>query len=102
FTFDGPVDPGLANWAREYLNERLEGVHLGSAQLRRELDDPSLNVAERSFVEGLRPAFIDVLDAEQRLFVADAAGLLDEVPAEQLIVYRRVLASLEPRAQLLD
>ena len=102
FTFDGPVDPGLANWAREYLNERLEGMHLGSAQLRRELEDPSLNVAERSFIRGLRPAFIDVLDAEQRLFVGDAAGLLDEVPTEELIVYRRVLTSLERRAELLE
>jgi heat-inducible transcriptional repressor len=102
FAFDGPVDPGLANWAREYLNDRLEGVHLGSAQLRRELDDPSLNMSERSFIKGLRPAFIDVLDAEQRLFVGDAAGLLDEVPNEELIVYRRVLASLERRAELLE
>jgi heat-inducible transcriptional repressor len=102
FAFDGPVDPGLANWAREYLNDRLEGVHLGSAQLRRALDDPSLNVSERTFVKGLRPAFVDVLDAEQRLFVGDAAGLLDEVPDEELIVYRRVLASLERRAELLE
>jgi heat-inducible transcriptional repressor len=102
FAFDGPVDPGLANWAREYLNDRLEGVHLGSAQLRRALDDPSLNLSERTFVKGLRPAFVDVLDAEQRLFVGDAAGLLDEVPDEELIVYRRVLASLERRAELLE
>jgi heat-inducible transcriptional repressor len=102
FTFEAPVDPGLANWAREYLNDRLEGVHLGSAQLRRELDDSSLNASERSFVEGLRAAFVDVLDAEQRLFVGDTAGLFDEMPDEELIVYRRVLASLERRAELLE
>src|SRR5438067_7408621 len=102
FTFEAPVDPGLANWAREYLNDRLEGVQLGSAQLRRELDNPSLNVSERSFLKGLRSAFVDVLDAEQRLFVGDTAGLLDEVRDEDLLVYRRVLASLERRAELLE
>src|SRR5205823_1734574 len=45
FAFDGPVDPGLANWAREYLNERLVGVRLGSAHLRRQLDDESITGA---------------------------------------------------------
>src|SRR6059058_2172465 len=49
FAFDGPVDPGLANWAREYLNERLVGVRLGSAHLRRQLNDPSVRGAERGF-----------------------------------------------------
>src|ERR671935_1826366 len=34
FTFAANVDPGLANWAREYVNERLVGVRLGSAHLR--------------------------------------------------------------------
>src|SRR5438067_7161026 len=102
FTFEAPVDPGLANWAREYLNDRLEGVQPGSAQLRRELDNPSLSVSERSFLKGLRSAFVDVLDAEQRLFVGDTAGLLDEVRDEDLLVYRRVLASLERRAELLE
>jgi len=35
FTFLEPVDPGLAKWAHEYLNERLAGVQLGSSDLRR-------------------------------------------------------------------
>src|SRR5438105_6130594 len=29
-SFDEPVDPGLANWARQYLNEQLVGVQLGT------------------------------------------------------------------------
>jgi heat-inducible transcriptional repressor len=102
FMFGGPVDPGLANWAREYLNERLVGLRLGSAQLRRELDDPSLNAPERRFLEGVRPAFVELLGAEQRLFVGDTAGLLEEVSDEELVVYRRVLATLERRAELLE
>ena len=34
FTFDAPVDPGLAAWAAEYLNERLAGTGLGARTLR--------------------------------------------------------------------
>ena len=102
FAFEAPVDPGLANWAREYLNERLVGVRLGSANLRRRLDDPSLSGAERGFLEGVRSAFVELADAEQRLFVGDTAGLLDEVPDDELVVYRRVLATLERRAELLE
>jgi heat-inducible transcriptional repressor len=102
FTFGAPVDPGLANWARAYLNERLVGLRVGSAKLRRELDDPSLSPPERSFVEGVRPAFVELLDAEPRLFVGDTAGLLDEVSDEELVSYRRVLATLERRAELLE
>jgi heat-inducible transcriptional repressor len=102
FAFDGPVDPGLANWAREYLNERLVGVRLGSAHLRRQLNDSSVRGPERSFLDVVRPAFSELVDAEQRLFVGDTAGLLDEVPDEELVLYRHVLATLEKRAELLE
>jgi heat-inducible transcriptional repressor len=102
FTFDTAVDPGLANWAREYLNERLGGVRLGSAQLRRLLDDASLTPPERAFVEVIKPAFTELVEDEQRLYVGGAAGLLDELPDDELVLYRRVLATLEERAALLE
>src|SRR5262249_51103193 len=95
FTFQEPVDPGLAQWAREFLNDRLSGVRLGTAQVRRQLDDPSLTPSERAFVGVVRPAFTDAIEVEQRLFVGGAAGLLDELPDEELGLYRRVLATLE-------
>jgi len=102
FVFDSVVDPGLANWAREYLNERLVGVRLGSAHLRRQLDDESITGAERAFLAMVRPVFVELADAEQRLFVGDTAGLVDEVPDEELLLYRRVVATLEKRAELLE
>jgi heat-inducible transcriptional repressor len=102
FRFAAPVDPGLAKWAHEYLNERLEGVRLGSLQLRRELAEPSLRPAERAFLDALRPAFIELVRAEQRLYVGGAAGLLEEVSDEELGLYRRVRATLERRAELLE
>jgi len=102
FPFAAPVDAGLANWAREYLNERLAGARLGSAYLRRQLDEESLSPPERAFLDVVRPAFVELADVEQRLFVGDTAGLLDEVSDRELVLYRRVLATLEKRAELLE
>ena len=45
FHFDEPVDPGLAKWAGEYLNETVAGLKLGTALLRRRFDDPGLGAA---------------------------------------------------------
>jgi heat-inducible transcriptional repressor len=101
-TFDHAVDPGLAKWAGEYLNERVAGLQLGTSKLRRELEDSSLSVAERNFLTALRPAFTDLLQAEQRLYVGGAAGLLDSAAEDDLGIYRHVLVTLERRAALLE
>ena len=101
-SFDAPVDPGLASWGGEYLNERLAGLRLGTARLRNQLDDPSLSQSERAFLTALRPAFVEAAQSEQRLYVGGTASLLDEVPDEELGVYRHLLATLEKRAALLE
>ena len=51
FTSDAPVDPGLADWAASYLNERLVGMGLGARMLHSRLADPSLS-AERARLPG--------------------------------------------------
>ncbi len=101
FAFDEPVDPGIANWAREYLNERVSGLRLGTHLLRQRFEDPELTPREREFLAVLRPAFTELLAEEQRLFVGGAAGLLDDVRGEELAAYRRLLALVEQRAVLL-
>ena len=102
-SFDQPVDPGLANWARQYLNEQLVGVQLGTQLMRRRLDDPGLSATERDFVERLRPVFTElVTHDEQRLFVGGAAGLLDDVRHDEVTAYRGLLELLERRRVLLD
>jgi heat-inducible transcriptional repressor len=101
-TFEQAVDPGLAKWAGEYLNDRVAGLRLGTSRLRREFEDPSLSSAERDFLTALRPAFTEVLQAERRLYVGGTAGLLDDVREDELGVYRHVLVTLEKRAALLE
>jgi heat-inducible transcriptional repressor len=103
FTFDVPVDAGLAEWAGEYLNETVAGLQLGARMLRNRLEEADLSERERTFLDRLRPAFTDVLEAEeQTLYVGGTAGVLDEFRADELRTYRRLLEVLEHRAALLD
>ncbi|HET9213943.1 MAG TPA: heat-inducible transcriptional repressor HrcA [Gaiellaceae bacterium] len=101
-TFDGPVDPGLAEWAGQYLNETVAGLQLGARLLRSRLEDPALSEREREFLRCFAPAFTDVLASEeQTLYVGGAAGVLDEFRADELRTYRRLLEVLEHRAAVI-
>ncbi len=101
-TFDEPVDPGLADWAGQYLNETVAGLQLGARLLRSRLEDPALSEREREFLRCFAPAFTDVLASEeQTLYVGGAAGVLDEFRADELRTYRRLLEVLEHRAAVI-
>jgi heat-inducible transcriptional repressor len=103
FALSDPLDPGIAMWAREYLNERLVGLGLGSALLRKRFEDPGLSRRELEFLELIRPAFTDLLGAhEQLLYVGGAATLLGEVRADELEACQRLLEALERRAEILE
>jgi heat-inducible transcriptional repressor len=103
YRFAEPVDPGLASWAAQYLNERVAGLELGSHALRRRLDEPTLGPREATFLAVLRPLFDEALAAEeQSLYVGGAAGLLEDLHGEELESYQRLLEVLEKRAALLE
>jgi heat-inducible transcriptional repressor len=102
FTYDSPVDPGLAAWGAEYLNERLTGTGLGARTLRAKLQDPSLGHTEAAFVEGLLPAFTDLAaTAEDTLYVDGTARLLGEHRFQDLSQINELMGMLERRALLL-
>jgi heat-inducible transcriptional repressor len=103
FVFGEPVDPGLADWAREYLNEQVAGLNLGARLLRNRLEDPSLSAREREFLAALMPAFTELVErGEQQVYVGGAAGLVGEFRAADVTTLRGVLETLERRAVLLD
>ena len=103
FAFAERVDPGLADWAAQYLNERVAGLQLGARLLRNRFEDPGLSAREREFLDAIRPAFTELVEAgEQSLYVGGTAGLLDEFRADELRGYRRLLEALEQRASLLE
>ena len=102
FTFDGPVDPGLVAWAGEFLNERLTGIGLGARMLHSRLNDPSLAVAERSFLQQLAPAFTELAEtAEHTLYVDGAARLLREDRVQDLSQINDLMNMLERRVSML-
>jgi len=77
FTFDRPVDPGLADWAGSYLNERLVGIGLGARMLVQRLRDPSMSPTEAAFLGALLPVFTDLAaSAQESLYVDGASRLL--------------------------
>ena len=102
YSFVEPVDPGLVNWASEYLNERLIGVRLGSRAAKLAFDDLTLGGRERTFLLVLRGAFEHAPDEERKLFFGGTAGLLDEMRSEEIGAYRSLMEALEKRAALLD
>jgi heat-inducible transcriptional repressor len=102
FHFEEPVDAGLAQWANEYMNETVAGLQLGTTILRRRFEDSGLSPRERAFLTALRPAFTELVSAEQRLYVGGAADLLGEVRSEELEAYRSLFELVEKRVALLE
>jgi heat-inducible transcriptional repressor len=102
FTFDSPVDPGLADWAAAYLNEQLVGMGLGARTLRARLADPSLGPTERAFVETLAPAFTQLAEtADDTLYVDGAARLVSELRFQDVSQLNALMEVLERRVTML-
>jgi heat-inducible transcriptional repressor len=102
-SFATPVDLGLAEWARVYLNESLAGVRLGTATVARRFEDPSLTPGELEFLAALRPAFDEALDETgPQLYVGGVASMLGDVRVDELDSYQRLLEVLETRAAALE
>ncbi len=102
FTFERPVDPGLADWAGAYLNERLVGRGLGDRMLRTRLSDPSLSGTERAFVEEIAPAFTVLAQAAgDTLYVEGAARLVSEYRWQDVGQLNALMEMLERRVSVL-
>jgi heat-inducible transcriptional repressor len=103
FTFDEPVDAGLADWAASYLNERLSGMDLGALTLKSKLDSPELSPTERVFLEAVSPAFSDLAETvDQTVYVEGTARLLSSRGFEEVGDINNLLRMLERRVTLLS
>lgn len=102
FTFERPVDAGLAEWAASYLNERVSGLALGARMITDRLSDPALGQAEARFLAEIADAFAGL---EQRagddLYMDGAARLLSDDHAADLPHADSLMRALERRAGLL-
>jgi heat-inducible transcriptional repressor len=98
-----PLDPGLVDWARSYLNEELGGMSVGARMIHSKLSDPSLAPAERVFLGTLLPTFTEL---EQRagdtLYVDGAARLMSEDRVQELSQLSDLMLMLEHRVAFLS
>ncbi len=101
FTSARPVDPGLADWAASYLNERLIGLGLGARMLHQRLHDPSLSNTEAAFLDALAPVFTELEQSTETLYVEGAARLLDPDRLGDVTDLNALMDMLERRVSLL-
>ena len=102
FTFGRPVDPGIADWAASYLNERLIGFGLGARMLHQRLHDPSLSHTETEFLDALSPVFTELEESSQdTLYVEGASRLLRLDRIEDISDLNALMDMLERRVTML-
>ena len=98
-----PIDEGLAEFARVYLNERLVGIQLGTRRAADAFESHDLGAKEHDFLEAIRPAF-DALghgDVEG-LHLGGASRLLDNLTRQGVGHLNELLDMLEQRFNLLE
>jgi heat-inducible transcriptional repressor len=102
FTFAHPVDPGIADWAASYLNERLVGLGLGARMLHQRLHDPSLSSSESQFLEAVAPVFTELEEtSHDSLYVEGASRLLRDDRFSDASELNTLMDMLERRVTLL-
>ncbi len=102
FSFEEPVDSGLADWAASFLNEKLVGLGLGARMLHSRISDPGLQPTERAFVQRLSPAFTDLEQAAgDDLYVEGAGRLLAGCHWQDVSQLNALLELLERKRALL-
>jgi heat-inducible transcriptional repressor len=101
-TFGAPVDPGLAEWASSYLNERLTGLAVGARMISDRLGGAKLGAKETAFLDDLAPALRDPDEAADHVLYLDgAARLLSDAHAAEIPRAEQLLEALERRVNLL-
>jgi len=103
FTFERPVDAGLVEWASSFLNERLEGIGIGSRIISARIDDPELGEKERGFLAEIGAAVSELAEASpQELYMDGTARLLSESHAGDIPHPDGVVSALEGRVSVLS
>src|SRR4051794_14641793 len=101
--YERPLDTGLLDWARSYLNEELGGMSVGARMVPSKLADPGLSPPEREFLATLAPVFSEIeARAGDSLYVDGAARLLPEDRVQELSQLGDLMLMLEHRVALLS
>lgn len=99
--FDRPVDPGMVDWAKAVLNERLTGLGVGARMLEARLSDPTLTAREHEFLAAIGPAVAEMAEeTSDHLFVGGAARFVAE-SHQDVAAIGALMEQLEERYTLL-
>jgi heat-inducible transcriptional repressor len=102
FTFSRPVDPGLADSAASFFNERLVGLGLGARMVHQRLQEPSLSGTEADFIAALAPVFTELEEsAQDTLYVEGTSRLLNPERFGDISDLNALMDMLERRVALL-
>lgn len=102
FAFDAPVDPMLADWASDFLNEQLGGLYPGARSMAARLADPSLAVRERAFIQAISAAVTELgAEEESVIYVGGQARFLQAHRARDMVEMGAIMRALEERYSLL-
>jgi heat-inducible transcriptional repressor len=101
--FERPLDSGLVDWARSYLNEELGGMSLGARMIHSKLADPTLPSAECEFLTTFLPTFTELEErAGDTLYVDGAARLFSEDRVPEMSQLSDLMLMLEHRVAFLS
>jgi heat-inducible transcriptional repressor len=95
------IDPGLAKWAGEYLNETITGMALGQNTLRNRLNTPDLSAREQEMLALLAPAFTDLFEHGPEVHVGGSQALAHRIGANASQVLA-LLSMLDERRRLFE
>jgi len=99
--FDEAVDPGLVNWARSYLNEKVRGLELGSRRVMMCIEEPGLADGEREFLHALSPAFAGTEDGARGLYLEGVSGFFARLEADGSPAMRSLMELLDRQEEII-
>ncbi len=100
FVFGEPIDTGLVNWARSYLNEAAAGQQLGSRRLMMRLEEPGLSELERSFLSAVSCVF-GASEEVRGLYVDGASSFFSRLEADGSPAVRSLMEMLDRQDEII-
>lgn len=101
--FDTAVEPALADWAGDFLNERLTGEGVGSRRALARLTDEGLSPREQEIIGALAPAVTELEDNEECVIhVGGRSHFLSAQRAGDIATIDALMTTLEERYAVLE
>jgi heat-inducible transcriptional repressor len=100
--FENPVDPGVADWAKDFLNERVIGLSAGARMIEARIAEPSLGHREQAFLAAIGPAVTELgVESAESLYVGGRARFVSDRRQVDLAAIDSLMEQLEERYTLL-